>query len=43
MNREIYIDLADKVLLAYTEERTDEYTRSVTENGICKHGKMSFY
>ncbi len=36
--REIYIDIMDKSLSAYTQQRIDEYVRDVRENGLTEHG-----
>ena len=38
MDKSIYIDLMDKVLTAYSDERIREYTERVKQNGIEEHG-----
>ena len=38
MNKEIYIELMEKVLSAYTDEHIRMYTESVLENGLQEHG-----
>lgn len=38
MDKSIYIDLMDKVLTAYSDERIREYTERVRKNGIEEHG-----
>ena len=38
MNREIYIDLMEKVMSAYSDEHIRAYTQTVVKNGIEEHG-----
>jgi len=38
MTKEVYIDLIERVLEAYSDERIKEYTKTVMENGIEEHG-----
>ena len=38
MKKEIYIDLMEKVMSAYTDERITKYTENVIKNGLEEHG-----